>query len=152
MIKFCTEPKTVVKTIIKEEKPVVQKVQPQVATEPVKTQQVAPTTSNTATKPLPTFNNWSDVLNSLKTSGKVLLYGALANAKVQVKEPDIIINFENSFSKTLVEKPENLAVLKNIFNSSGKNYNIKCELIGAHIASNSSPISDLEKQIQNFNE
>ena len=111
------------------------------------------TTSTTATKPLPTFNNWSDVLNSLKSSGKVLLYGALANAKVQVSEPDIIINFENSFSKTLVEKPENFAVLKNILNSSGKNYNIKCELINSqNTSSNNSPISDLEKQIQNFNE
>jgi len=152
MIKFCTEPKTVVKTIVQEGKTVVQKVQPTVTAEPVKPQQVASTPSTTATKPLPTFNNWSDVLNSLKTSGKVLLYGALANAKVQVNEPDIIINFENSFSKTLVEKPENLAILKNILNSNGKNYNIKCELIGANTASNSSPISDLEKQIQNFNE
>ena len=151
MIKFCTEPKTVIKTVIKEETPTIQKTQPAVTKEPIKPQQPVSNTS-TATKPLPTFNNWSDVLNSLKSSGKVLLYGALANTKVQVSEPDVIINFENSFSKTLVEKPENLAILKNILNSSGKNYNIKCELIGANAANNSSPISDLEKQIQNFND
>ena len=88
--------------------------------------------------------------NYLRTKEK-FLSRCLANAKVQVSDPDIIINFENSFSKTLVEKPENLAVLKNILSSSGKNYNIKCELIGAP-TTNSSPISDLEKQIQNFNE
>ncbi|MBE5812925.1 MAG: DNA polymerase III subunit gamma/tau [Clostridiales bacterium] len=152
MIKFCTEPKNVVKTIIKEEKPIIQKTSPSVASETVKTQHPSPAPSTTATKTLPTFNNWSDVLNSLKSSGKVLLYGALANAKVQVNEHDIIINFENSFSKTLVEKPENFAVLKNILNSSGKNYNIICELIGANTANTNSPISDLEKQIQNFND
>ena len=66
--------------------------------------------------------------------------------------PTIIINFENSFSKTLVEKPENLTILKNILNSNGKNYNIKCELIGTNTSSTSSPLNDLEKQIQNFNE
>lgn len=154
MIKFCTEPKSVIKTVIKEEKTVAQMVQPVVKPEPQKTQlpQSTPTTSAT-TKSLPTFNNWSDILTSLKSSGKVLLYGALANAKAQINNDDIIINFENSFSKTLVEKPENLAVLKNILNSSGKNYNIKCELIGSqNTSNNASPLSDLEKQIQNFNE
>lgn len=146
MIKFCTTPNVQSQIVTKiEEKPEIKqsKVNVQVKSEPK--ENITPKKVYKAT----TFENWSDVLKTLKSTGKVLLYGALVNANAQINESDIIITFENDFGKTLLEKPENMATLKNILNTDGKNYNIKCYVNGTSNEISNTDINDLENRLKN---
>ena len=128
---------------------------------PVQIQQVpnvqvqsSPTTSSPApSKPVqskPKFNNWNDILNELKKSGKVMLYGALINTTAEISETTLTINFakEGAFGKTIVEKNENLDTLKELLNAStGKNYTIKCNL--EETSNQNSEDNDLENKLKN---
>lgn len=146
MIKFCTTSNMQPQVIAKLEKSheITQpKANVQSKNEPKKT--VTPQKISKAVA----FENWSDVLATLKSSGKVLLYGALVNANAQINESDILITFENDFGKTLVEKPENMTTLKNILNTNGKNYNIKCYVNGASVGTSDTNINDLENVLKN---
>jgi len=145
-------------TVIKLCNPIQQAVVAQTLQQPIVTQATAPITSTTSSitptpeKPIqskPKFNNWNDILNNLKKSGKVMLYGALVNTSANISEDTITINFskENGFGKTIVEKPDNLASLKEILQSStGKTYNIKCILEESNTASDD---NDLENKLKN---
>ena len=115
-----------------------------------KSEEIKPTPVQPVSSTATNFNNWSDVLTALKASGKVLLYGALANVKAQIDGSDIILNFTsaNSFSKSLLEKPENMEILKNILNKTGKTYNIKCFMEG-DTSTNSNDDNDLENRLKN---
>ena len=49
--------------------------------------------------------------------------------------------------KTLVEKPENLATLKNILNANGTSYNIICNVVGS--TAQKTEANDLENMLKN---
>ena len=93
---------------------------------PVTVQSAPQQTNNTAStqstpRPAPkvlipgeNFSEWPNILNKLKSTGKIMLYGALVNttASYQDNTINIIFNKNGTFGKYVVEKPENAASLK----------------------------------------
>jgi len=78
------------------------------------------------------ITNWSNVLNSLKKQGKVMLYANLINTEaVEINDMTVVIRFNNglnSFRKELLEKSENINLLtKEISIVCGKQMQIKFE-------------------------
>lgn len=75
-------------------------------------------------------NYWQDVLNSLKNSGKMVLYSNLVNTKVkQINDMTVGIEFLNGltqFGKTMLEKSENVNELTKLISMAcGKEMRIK---------------------------
>ena len=74
---------------------------------------------------------WKDVIKYLKESGKMSLYATLVSTSALIKDNTIIINFAQPFGKTVVEKAENLSVLKQAISAViGKELNVKCVVNG----------------------
>lgn len=78
------------------------------------------------------ISNWTNVLSNLKKQGKVMLYANLINTEaVEINDMTIGIIFKNglnSFSKELLQKPENMNILtKEISIICGKPMQIKLE-------------------------
>ena len=75
-------------------------------------------------------NYWQDILNNLKSSGKMVLYSNLISTRaVQIDDLTVGIEFPNgltAFGKTLLEKPENINELtKQISMACGKEMRVK---------------------------
>jgi DNA polymerase-3 subunit gamma/tau len=116
------------------------------------TESKIPQKKNETTPATPDTNsfNWSDILNSLKNSGKVMLYGALVNTSAKIEDNTIKILFgpEGAFGKTVVEKPDNITALKNILLSHlGGAFEIKC-FISDTKKDEISPIDKLENKLK----
>jgi len=145
---------TIETTVIKLCNPIQQISQP-IATAPLTTVPTSsPTTTVTPTTPpkvqRPKFNGWNDVLNHLKKSGKVMLYGALINTTAELSDNSITITFakENGFGKSIIEKSDNMTMLKEILTEiTGKDYTIKCILQESHTTN--SEDNDLENKLKN---
>lgn len=78
------------------------------------------------------LSNWPNVVNKLKTQGKVMLYANLINTEaVEINDMTVSIRFPNglnAFRKDLLTKPENLNVLtKEVSVLCGKTMNLKFE-------------------------
>lgn len=72
---------------------------------------------------------WNEVINKLKSSGKIMVYTNLINTKAKEVKDTLQIEFKNgitAFGKTVLTKPENITEISNIVNSiSGKQFKIK---------------------------
>ena len=72
---------------------------------------------------------WNEVINKLKSSGKIMLYTNLLNTKAKEAGDTLQIEFKNgltAFGKTVLTKPESMNDIANIANSiSGKQFRIK---------------------------
>jgi len=131
---------------------------------PVAIQSVSQQTSNTANtqstpRPAPkvlipgdNFSEWPNILNKLKATGKIMLYGALVNttASYQDNTINIIFNKNGTFGKSVVEKPENASSLKDaILSVTGQELNFKCLLESSLMVE--SPLDDLESRLKSNN-
>ena len=100
---------------------------------PIEKKQAIQNQALKATKPktnLKSEDYWQDVLNTLKTSGKMVLYTNLINTRaVQINDMTVGIEFPNgmtAFGKTLLERPENINELTKLISMNcGKQMNIK---------------------------
>lgn len=83
---------------------------------------------------------WKDVIKHLRDSGKMSLYATLVSTTANVSDSAVTINFSQAFGKTVVEKSENMATLKDAISSViGKELPVKCIVNGA----NNMPDSDV---------
>ena len=95
--------------------------------------QPKPQTQNVAKKvisqPGEYVSYWNEVINKLKSSGKIMLYTNLINTKAKEAGDTLEIEFKNgltAFGKTVLTKPESMNDIANIANSiSGKQFRIK---------------------------
>jgi len=120
--------------------------------QPINTQTTTATTSPTPkpTQSKPKFKNWDDILNQLKKSGKMTLFGALINTTAELSDTTLTINFakDRVFGKTIIEKSDNINALKEILKeNTGKDYTIKCNLEETN--TEISEDNDLENQLKN---
>lgn len=74
--------------------------------------------------------NWPQIVNDLKQSGKIVLYTNLMNTKAkEINDMTVGIEFPNgmtSFGKTVLEKPENIREISNLVSiACGKEMQIK---------------------------
>lgn len=84
------------------------------------------------------INGWDDALNNIKAQGKVMLYANLINTEiVEINDMTVAIRFNNglnSFRRDLLEKPENMEVLKKqISIICGRPIQIKLEDCGGQV-------------------
>lgn len=112
-----SEPKTEVKT-------------EKLASKPAETKATAPKKEkNITSQPGEYVSYWNEVINKLKTSGKIMLYTNLINTKAKETGDVLQIEFKNgitAFGKTVLSKPESMADISNIASSiSGKQFRIK---------------------------
>ena len=100
------------KTVNKQEEPKTKKIQREIISEPGEY-----------------VSFWSEVINKLKSSGKIMVYTNLINTKAKEVNDTLQIEFKNgltAFGKTVLSKPENIEEISNIVNSiSGKEFKIK---------------------------
>lgn len=100
------------KTVNKQEEPKTKKIQREIISEPGEY-----------------VSFWSEVINKLKSSGKIMVYTNLINTKAKQVNDTLQIEFKNgltAFGKTVLSKPENIEEISNIVNSiSGKEFKIK---------------------------
>lgn len=83
---------------------------------------------------------WKDVIKYLRNSGKMSLYATLVSTTANVSDSAVTINFSQAFGKTVVEKSENMATLKDAISSViGKDLAVKCVVNGV----NNTPDSDV---------
>lgn len=76
--------------------------------------------------------DWKEVIKHLRDSGKMSLYATLVSTTANISDNTITINFSQAFGKTVVEKSDNMATLKNSINSvMGKDLAVKCVINGA---------------------
>lgn len=153
-LKWASYPNTTLETtIIKLCNPIQQTaapitMQPKTTSQPSKTSNTtSPTQSNQSKQKI---NTWNDLLNDLKKSGKIMLYGALVNTTAELCDTTLTINFtkEGAFGKSIIEKPDNLTTLKELLHAStGKDYSIKCNL--AETNNKNSEDNDLENKLKN---
>lgn len=72
---------------------------------------------------------WNEIINKLKSNGKIMLYTNLINTKAKEINDTLQIEFKNgitAFGKTILSKPENIADIENMVNAiSGKKFKIK---------------------------
>ena len=74
---------------------------------------------------------WRDIINHLKSSGKMSLYATLVSAKASIEADVVTIYFNQAFGKNVVEKVENMAALKSsILAILGHDAMVKCVLEG----------------------
>ena len=85
--------------------------------------------------------NWSEVISYLRNTGKMSLYATLASTKANIDKDKITVYFSQAFGKDVIEKPENMAVLKeSVIAVLGKDMPIKCLVEGKEDSSGSSQI------------
>ena len=100
------------KTVNKQEEPKTKKIQREIISEPGEY-----------------VSFWSEVINKLKSSGKIMVYTNLINTKAKQVNDTLQIEFKNgltAFGKTVLSKPESIEEISNIVNSiSGKEFKIK---------------------------
>ena len=81
------------------------------------------------TKPGEYANYWNEVINKLKTSGKIVLYTNLLNTKAKPDNDVLQVEFKNkitAFAKTVLSKPDSISEIENLVKSvSGKDFRIK---------------------------
>jgi len=76
-------------------------------------------------------DGWRDIINHLKSSGKMSLYATLVSAKASIEADVVTIYFNQAFGKNVVEKVENMAALKSsILAILGHDAIVKCVLEG----------------------
>ena len=130
---------------------VVKEVVPQIIEKP-KTQEVS-LKQEVVTKPSPeqkkeniptprmqkSSGGWRDIINHLKSSGKMSLYATLVSAKANIENNLITIYFNQEFGKNVVEKSENMAALKSsILAVLGSDMMVKCMVDGQNKKSETS--------------
>ena len=85
--------------------------------------------------------NWSEVISYLRNTGKMSLYATLASTKASIDKDKITVYFSQAFGKDVIEKPENMAILKeSVIAVLGKDIPIKCLVEGKEDNSSSSQI------------
>ena len=93
------------------------------------------TESNVESKPVQQFSqsgDWKEVIKHLRDSGKMSLYATLVSTTANISNNTITINFAQAFGKTVVEKSDNMATLKNSINAvMGRDLAVKCVINGA---------------------
>jgi len=95
--------------------------------QPVPTSALAPTPKKAATPPPPTSEAWKEVIQHLKTSGKMSLYATLASTTANITDAGVTIYFKQEFGKNMIERSENMKTLKDsILSVCGKELNVKC--------------------------
>ena len=110
---------------------VVQPKSVEVKQEMIKNEETAKTETKPITSNTPVSGEWKDVIKHLKDSGKMSLYATLVSTSAVISNEAVIINFAQPFGKIVVEKPENLAALKEaILAITGKELPIKCVVNG----------------------
>ena len=105
----------------------------------------------TESVPAPRMQNpsggWRDVINHLKSSGKMSLYATLVSAKANIETNLVTIYFSQEFGKNVVEKSENMAALKSsILAVLGSDMVVKCMVEGQN---KKSEVSDSENSLIN---
>lgn len=123
--------------------PVVNK--PQIVTQTIEKKEavvenIARPVVNTVPTTASSSGKWIDIVNHLKASGKMSLYATLVSAKADITSNNITIWFKQEFGKNVIEKSENMAVLKNsIMAVFGSEIPVKCMIEGQKV------VSDLDK-------
>ena len=75
--------------------------------------------------------SWRDVINHLKSTGKMSLYATLVSAKADIGKDLVTIYFSQEFGKNVIERPENMATLKSsIMATCGAELPVKCVVEG----------------------
>jgi len=121
----------------------------------VKNNNVVKTETNIST-PSASFKEipqWKDVLVDLRGNGKVSLFTNLVNAKASFVNDGLVgVFLKTDFAKTMVEKGDNLNVLKDtISNVLNKEYEVRCYLENDKKAIEDSRITDLENKMKGLN-
>jgi len=81
---------------------------------------------NTSTPP-PTSAAWKDVIQHLKSSGKMSLYATLVSTNANITDNVVTIYFKQEFGKNMIERSENMKTLKDsILSVCGKELAVKC--------------------------
>jgi hypothetical protein len=96
---------------------------------------------------------WKEVLTDLRGNGKVSLFTNLVNAKASFVNDGLVgIFLKTDFAKTMVEKGDNLNILKDtISNVLDKEYEVRCYLENDKKAIEDSRITDLENKMKGLN-
>ena len=80
-----------------------------------------------STPPPPTSAAWKEVIQHLKTSGKMSLYATLASTTANITDTGVTIYFKQEFGKNMIERSENMKTLKDsILSVCGKDLTVKC--------------------------
>lgn len=95
---------------------------------------------------------WPNVLNQLKTSGKMVLYSNLVNTKAKQKDDlTVEVIFPNgltAFGKSMLEKPENMnMIIKLVSMECGKEMRIKYIDASQYVAKKENNIEDMVKNL-----
>ena len=91
------------------------------------------------------INNWQDIINNIKQSGKILIYTNLLNSvATQINDMTIGINFPKGltpFGKAILEQPENMSeIVKQVSIGFGKPMRIK-------LIENNDAVDDIKKSL-----
>jgi len=98
---------------------------PQAQPAPVATPTSAP--KKQSAPPPPTSAAWKEVIQHLKTSGKMSLYATLAGTTANITDTGVTIYFKQEFGKNMIERSENMKTLKDsILSVCGKELAVKC--------------------------
>ena len=85
--------------------------------------------------------NWNEVIAYLRNTGKMSLYATLASTKANIENDKVTVYFSQEFGKNVIEKPENMSVLKeSILAVLGKDIPVKCLVEGKEDENESSQI------------
>ena len=77
--------------------------------------------------------SWRDIINHLKNIGKMSLYATLVSTKANIEKDKITVYFGQEFGKSVIERAENMAVLKNsVMAVFGAELPIKCVVEGSN--------------------
>lgn len=78
-----------------------------------------------------TSGRWRDLIENLRSTGKMYLYATLVSTKADITKDLITIYFAQSFGKDVIEKPDNMVALKNsILSVYGAEIPVKCVVQG----------------------
>lgn len=90
-------------------------------------------------------NDWKKIITNLKDSGKMSLYATLVNTKGTVNDGMLYVYFSKPFGKAVIEKPENMQILKDaVMSVTGKELPVKCVV---ESVKSGSAIDDLENTL-----
>ncbi|MBP3284016.1 MAG: DNA polymerase III subunit gamma/tau [Clostridia bacterium] len=77
--------------------------------------------------PPPSSESWKEVIQHLKTTGKMSLYATLAGTTANVTDTGVTIYFKQAFGKNMIERSENMKTLReSILSICGKDLTVKC--------------------------
>lgn len=75
--------------------------------------------------------SWRDILDNLRSSGKMSLYATLVSTKAEFEKDKVTVYFTQEFGKNVIERPENMAALKSSIKAvMGLDANVKCVVNG----------------------